>query len=391
MRHIKILLLAVLVLSGLSACKDDEPSSVSHIVITLDADGVEVPDGTKVSVVNTVNNVIYTIETEDGICELDVENGNYNISASFQQICDYEPFMFNGLNVDFLVTGNASIVVDMVKTRSNNLIFKEIYYTGCKGADGKNYMYDQYFVIVNNSDVVSYLDGVCIAFAAMTRASSQCPWGDFDKYDYCAAYRFIWSFPGTGFDNPIQPGEEVVIAANAINHIELGNSESVDLSREGVWAAYADNAGLTKQTPPTTPDKKMLNMLWKTSSMTIWSCSCMDPAVVLFKPRTSMDEYVRDYITNNPANASDSYEYMKIPYEWVYDGVEVFDADNRNKRLAPSVDAGYVLNASSIGSGTSVCRKVDDALTTTSGSTRYVDTNNSSNDFVVLSSPLLKK
>ena len=165
----------------------------------------------------------------------------------------------------------------------------------------------------------------------------------------------------------------------------------MDLSREGVWAAYADNAGLTKQTPPTTPDKKMLNMLWKTSSMTIWSCSCMDPAVVLFKPRTSMDEYVRDYITNNPANASDSYEYMKIPYEWVYDGVEVFDADNRNKRLAPSVDAGYVLNASSIGSGTSVCRKVDDALTTTSGSTRYVDTNNSSNDFVVLSSPLLKK
>ena len=39
-----------------------------------------------------------------------------------------------------------------------------------------------------------------------------------------------WQFPGTGTDYPLQPGEETIIAINAINHMDIA-SQSVDLSK----------------------------------------------------------------------------------------------------------------------------------------------------------------
>lgn len=386
----KYYLFSLLALLCLVSCKDNDGTKVYNISLSFQCENT-LPSSMKVVITNQVSSLVNTYFTENGTFSTLLEPGVYSFQISGKGMVDNQATLFTGLLSDCVVEKDENFTIPVSLSTPGSIVLKELYYTGCKGADGKNYIYDQYFALYNNSTDTAYLDNLCIAFVAQTRASSVCPWGDFTIYDYSAAYRFVWSFPGTGMTNILLPGQEVIVAANCIDHTALGNTESVDLSSDKCWAAYDENAGLTKQTPPTTTDGKCLNLIWKTSTMSLFSSSYMDPAVVLFRPTVSFDDYVANYITKNPANASDSYDYLMIPHKWIVDGVEVFDNAARFKRLPPSVDAGYALNEKSIASRTSVCRKIDDKATSEAGFYIYQDTNNSSEDFIVLDTPTLIK
>jgi hypothetical protein len=73
---------------------------------------------------------------------------------------------------------------------------------------------------------------------------------------------------------------------------------------------------------------------------------------------------------------------VKVPYEWILDAVEVFEgsSSNNQKRLQPSVDAGYVMLSDTF-LGHSLIRLVDEEATAASGYEILRDTNNSLNDF----------
>ena len=89
---------------------------------------------------------------------------------------------------------------------------------------------------------------------------------------------------------------------------------------------------------------------------------------------------VTDNMTPVPGSLSDY--VVKVPFEWVIDAVEVFDARSANntKRLVPSLDAGYVLQTDTY-LGRSLMRKTDEAMTASAGYEVLTDTNNSLNDF----------
>lgn len=383
-------LFILLLILCMASCKEDDETMAYNITISVKCER-ELPSSLKVVITNQTSSLTNTFYAENGTLSTLLEPGIYSFQVSGEGMVDYQAMIFTGLLSDCQVNKDENFTIPVSPSVPGSIVLKEVYYTGCKGADGKNYLNDQYFALYNNSTETAYLDNLCIAFAAQTRASSICPWGDFTEYDYCAAYRFVWAFPSSGMTNVLLPGQEVIIAANCIDHTALGNTLSVNLSGDNCWAAYNDNAGLTKQTPPATADGKSLNLVWKTSTMTMFSCSFMDPAIVIFRPTVSLEDYVANYITKNPANASDSYDYLMIPHEWIVDGVEIFDNAARFKRLPPSVDAGYALNELSISSRTSVCRKVDEKATAEAGFNIYQDTNNSSEDFIVLDTPTLIK
>ena len=72
----------------------------------------------------------------------------------------------------------------------------------------------------------------------------------------------------------------------------------------------------------------------------------------------------------------------KVPVENILDGVEVFSAawDESSKRLTSSVDVGMVYMTARYGH--SVERRVDQQESERMGHIVYLDTNNSTNDFI---------
>ena len=107
------------------------------------------------------------------------------------------------------------------------------------------------------------------------------------------------------------------------------------------------------------------------------------PTLVIFRAEgVAVQDYVTvpENITPVPGSTVDN--VVKIPFDWVLDAVEVFDArsTNNQKRLVPSLDAGYVLQTD-LYLGRSLMRHVDESASEASGYEVLVDTNNSLNDF----------
>ena len=73
---------------------------------------------------------------------------------------------------------------------------------------------------------------------------------------------------------------------------------------------------------------------------------------------------------------------VKIPNEWILDGVEIYygGSSNNKKRLSPSIDAGYVTQ-SALYDGKTLFRRTDEEASNEAGYEILEDTNNSSNDF----------
>ena len=114
-----------------------------------------------------------------------------------------------------------------------------------------------------------------------------------------------------------------------------------------------------------------------------YTFSLSSPTLVLWKAEgMSIQEFVsiQDNITPVPGSSIDN--VVKIPFDWVYDAVEVFDgrSANNSKRLAPSLDAGYVLQTD-VYLGHSLIRHIDKDASAASGYEVLTDTNNSLNDF----------
>ena len=89
-----------------------------------------------------------------------------------------------------------------------------------------------------------------------------------------------------------------------------------------------------------------------------------------------------DNVWYDEGRALSTFACRKVPIENVLDGVEVFSTawDENYKRLTAAIDVGYV--SLTARQGHSVERRIDTAETERQGHTVYLDTNNSSNDFV---------
>ena len=95
--------------------------------------------------------------------------GLYNVTATAVQTDKGFSYTITGAmnDVNFLNDGEeVTLSVDAVKEAA--LVFKEIYYTGCRFATddtggSSNYFRDQFYEIYNNSTQTVYADGLCIA------------------------------------------------------------------------------------------------------------------------------------------------------------------------------------------------------------------------------------
>lgn len=294
-----------------------------------------------------------------------------------------------------LVNGDVDLELPLLHSKAGSLIFKEIYCGGCMRdpQEGK-YQSDKYVILHNNSSEVQYLDSLC--FGALDPYNSQGTnvWVAKDEQtgasifpDFVPIVQAVWQFGGDGTTFPLAPGEDAVICCcGAIDHAAQ-YPLSVNLNKPGYFVLYNSTYFPNTLYHPAPGDQiavdRYLNVAIKTGVANAYPLSIFSPAPVIFRTRgITIQDYVRkaDNVIQKPGSKLDF--VVKIPVEWVIDGVEVFyggSSDNK-KRLGPAVDAGYITQ-SDIYLGHSLHRLVDATASAQAGYEVLADTNNSSNDF----------
>lgn len=233
----------------------------------------------------------------------------------------------------------------------SSIVINEIYYSG--PANSGLYYSDQYVELVNASDKTQYLDSLIVCRASQTP--------DYIG-QFCEVY-YAYQFPGNGKDHPIEPGELVVVAQDAMDHVKVGGAPgSIDLSNAD-WECYnqlgndLDNSGVPNLMN-INPNKKIDFMIGLSGN-----------GVVLAR------------VTDHSKLVFNDKGYILFNFEDVLDGVEYATNPDASKEMDPRLDAGFAGKGIQKYSGKSTERENPET-----GAAGY-DTNNSTFDFVSLYRP----
>ena len=327
-----------------------------------------------------------------GSFSMTLPDGIYRVNISGRHGSD----VFNGAADKVVLSGaDLNLKLPLSYSKAGSIVIKEIYCGGCKKLPQEgDYQGDQYFILHNNDYNVQYLDSLCFGTLSPNNATASNPWVSKDPTtgesifpDFLPIIQAVWQFPGDGDDFPLQPGEDAVICLRgAIDH-SLQYPLSVNLNKPDYFVCYNLTYFWNTQYHPAPgnliSEDRIIDVVIKTGQANAYTFSLNSPTLVLWKTKgMTIQEFVNipDNITPVPGSSIDN--VVKVPYEWVYDAVEVFDARsaNNSKRLAPSADAGYVLQTD-VFLGHSLMRHIDKEASAASGYEVLTDTNNSLNDF----------
>ncbi len=307
-------------------------------------------------------------------------------------------------SADILIQTSDDLTLETIKTvqswrnvEPGELLIEEVFFTGAliestntsDTSEG-----DQYFKLTNNADHTVYADGVLLVLgfhnsnAATTGANYTYP----ELTDEIPVGT-VYAIPGKGTDVPVEPGQSIVIAMAAENFAK-DNPNGVDLSGAD-FELYDENDFF-----PDTDNPDVANMnCWFKSSFTITGLHNrgMESYAIAIAPNSvTAESFMENYKWegkrvmdwNGFHFENDIRDGYKIPNAWVLDGINCGVAEQLI-RLAfnASVDAGWTgvseTQDDATRYGKTVIRKAKDG--------KLADTNNSTNDFEVRTTPSLKK
>jgi len=316
-----------------------------------------------------INSILYynfydTLSDSLGVASFEaILPDRYNISVTKRVMYKYDDVLIektlNGQLTNIEVFGedfNTNIYVE--PSVAGQLVLSEIYYNGSPPQAPyyiPQYFHDQFTEIYNNSDEVVYLDSLIIA---------DLDYGHADE-DYIYSIH-AYMFPGSGKDYPLNPGEFVIVAQDAIDHT-VAVPSSVDL-HDADFEYFVSNPPGDQNNPDVTD---MIQIHHKYGVDFLYSV--FNDAIVLLKVK---DPYACGY---------SEFDCLKFPKSAVLDGVDYRDnlAEVEYKRLDPSIDAGLTGGFDSY-KNKSIQRRIDFYK---GERPILMDNNNSSIDFIVLDHP----
>lgn len=319
---------------------------------------------------NLLGNEYYLISDSNGVIKINgIISDKYIITAT-RKMTNGEMQIISGtnatnvklvnkkdriINLDSASPANIELEMEIV-VGGSPLIISEIYASGPQGSG--LYYHDKYVEVFNQSDSVLYLDNMMIA-VVYTNSNTGLQYRDDPEYIHS---KNIWIFPGTGKDYPIQPGQFVVCAEDAIDH-RINAPNSVDLSHAD-FEFYKDDA-------PDIDNPAIPNMIriYQTSGND-WLIGGETGALIL---------------ANFPADSLKPFDdQFLIPYTAVLDGVE-YKADPTKldkKILNEGIDAG-----STGGIQFYTGKSMERILISDVEGKILKDENNSSVDFLIINAP----
>lgn len=405
MRKLKKVFFAAILTSAAAGCSpklDYEGGTHELSVTAVYPAGSEkwAREGVEVTFEDAMGGTDYTALTDGkGTARILLPNGSYGVRisdvASDSQTGD--EYVFNGAQEKvILVDSDRSVTVNLTMSVPGKIVVKEIYSSGCPRYPLEGtYQADKYIVLHNNSQVTQYLDGLCFGVVDPYNSTASNVWisrdpasGQVVYPEFAPVIQAVWQFPGSGHEHALSPGEDaVLVVGGAIDH--TGEFPlSVNLNNSGYFVCYNNVAFWNPAYHPSPGDRiqddHIMNLLLKMGQANAFTFSINSPAVVLFRPSdgTTMTEFLQNQenIVQKPGSSAD--RIVKVPLEWVEDGVEVFtnNVSGSTKRLNPVLDAGYVRLSESF-QGRSLYRRVNESETRKRGYEVLMDTNNSSADF----------
>ncbi|MEG0517981.1 MAG: DUF4876 domain-containing protein [Bacteroidales bacterium] len=318
----------------------------------------------------------------NGVADIgDMIPGIYNVTVSAEVVHNGFTYNFNGSLVNINILDNAGeLQVDVEASKSGNFVFKEIFYCGSRTPKGGAYFRDQYYEIYNNSNTVQYLDGLCLGLCNPDKATAKMPVWPIDNPNDYLFFASIWQIPGTGTTYPLQPGESIIIAQMADNHQRkaLNPASPVNLIT-AEFETLIKTTSLILDNPAVN-----MNIAFWPRTTPQWLTTVFGGAYAIFIPTKPINPL--EFIS--PVGRTD--KAYQVSANDIIDAVEMVDDITKMtlKRLPAILDAG----ASTVGAtycSKSVSRKVKEILA--DGRVILMDNNNSSEDFEVQQSPVIRR
>ncbi|KMQ61277.1 hypothetical protein ACM39_17830 [Chryseobacterium sp. FH2] len=326
---------------------------------------------------------------------IEVPYGSYKIIVNGHVVTNQMEVAGAGgsANADITTLATNVNVPLFFKSFHDDFIIEEVFFTGIKTADNKNYNSGRYFKLTNNTDKVLYADGLILGQSEFLTTDDKNP-TPYDVNQYFAV-KGVMVLPGTGTQYPVQPGDFIVIADNAINHKE-NTSTAYDLHNAD-FEFPSTNPALGQVDNPAVPNVKVI-YTQMTYNMFFLHNRGFESYVIARFPAgedetTFLQNHKYDYTYQNSAGGVTSKSAYAIPNSWIVDGENNSIPTKFIQTVTSAgIDAGWT-SAGTVDNdatryGKSVRRKVIGKLA--NGKTAYSDTNNSSTDFVKDSQPSLK-
>ena len=347
----------------------------------------------------TFNNFAEQIETRvevkaNGIAHAQLIPGIYNITVRSTQEYNGANYILNGLAQNIPFTKDidqseidSSTTVSITPLMGSPLCFREIFYAGSEGW----YFRDQFYEIYNNGDHVVYLDHLCLANLVPEYPTPTLPeWPAEDGKDKYAYAVTLWQIQGDGDDYPLQPGESVVFAQEAANHVEISGGTSIVNSTTSV--DFECWTGNQQRINPEIPDVPYVFWSGYINKM-MWMVTVDGPALALYQPGKNLEfgsDYWQEGVTTSAQVGSSGQQYARLPIGDILDAVECIPTSNdlEMKRIPGILDSGAA-SVNGYYNGKSVSRKIESYRE--NGTPIFQDTNNSAADFEVHDDPTIRR
>lgn len=400
----RILLLGILAITStltITSCSDDDGFNVEQTqksILTLGFRGENISTYKTLNIdileINTGVTTTKTIENTN-FHSLELPKGSYKITVNGEIISQSnETFTVGGgANID-IVSAVENVNIDLyVKSFNNDFIIEEVFFTGVKTPEGKNYNSSRYFKLTNNTDEVLFADQLIIGQSNFLTSvdNNVTPYATTEYFPV----KGVMVLPGTGQQYPVQPGDFIVIADNAIDHNSI-SSTAFNLSNAD-FEFPNDNPALGNVDNPNVPNVDVIYTQMNFNMFFLHSSGVEAYVIARFPEGQDKTTFLAnqkyDYEYTNSAGNITSKSAYKIPNSWIIDGMNNANEDKLLQLLtSPSIDAGWT----SVGAfyndpnriGKSVRRNVIGKSAT--GKNVYKDTNNSTIDFNKNAEPSLK-
>lgn len=358
------LLYIIMCMATISACSGDYDEQVDlyqlEVALSFPEGSTVSPVGTRVELRNIRSNTTF-VETADdaGVARFRVTAGIYEASVSMtQKLAANKVMVFNGMTKQFTMgqTAQQRIDISLKGSKLSPLVVKEIYNGGIMKDDGKAFHQDKCLILYNNSPSVLSLTDLCIGFVSPYNSQANNYWYDnegklvYESQGYVPVQDGIWYFPSA---LTIQPYSQIVVNCHGAIDNTLTYKESVNYANSDYYCMYDPEAGYTNPLYYPTPSDVIPTSHYlkavKVGVSNAWAFSTSSPALVVFQTQgvtpTVFGTDVNNMTYIPKAAQTDVNKVLKVPTDWVLDGVEVFSAGSANsnlKRLTPTIDAGSV-------------------------------------------------
>lgn len=349
-----------------TACDPKTENPPVDVTITLMYENeVFAEDGITVTLTATDNSASYQAETAAGVATFSVLPGLYNATATVHTV----QTVYNGtVAVTVSAAADNSYDLELTASEASQLLIKELYIGGCQKDDGSGtFMYDKYVILYNNGATELNISDVGLAFLDPFNSNSTNKYMvdgvlSYASQGWLPAGYAIWWF--TSDDVILQPYSQVVIVIEGAIDNTVTYSNSVDLSDGSYYACYDPEAGFTNASRYPNPSANIPTSHYLNTFLygkgNAWAISNTSPAFFILEyadiEAFSKNEANYDYTSTMPN--------VKVPNEWVVDGIEVYRAGEEAKnakRFTPDIDAGYVYHTTKF--GYTLYRNVDKAAT----------------------------